>query len=274
MATSVVKIDNKQFELRQTELRQRVQQIVVVSAASCLEAKMIQRQIREEMKMRKIILDPFVNQAKSAYDTAKDERAKWITPLEADDETLAGKVKTYEREEREAAQREQDRINAENARLFREKAEAERKERERLAKEMKDAKIKEIKAALKAGEIGKREAAKMLKEAGADAEAAIEQAAADAEAAKNAPPPKVEVKPNIPTVAGVPSRVNFKVEVTHPDRIINAYIDAVALRNTERVVYLRQFIMPNEQAIGAEARKVKNSKLMTTLIPGCRFYED
>ena len=64
MAASVVKIDNKKFELRQTELRQHVQSIVVKDSQTCLEAKSLQRIIRDEMKTRKLVLDPFVYQAK------------------------------------------------------------------------------------------------------------------------------------------------------------------------------------------------------------------
>jgi hypothetical protein len=267
MATSVVKVDNKKYEASQTALSAAVADIVVKDAATCLEAKKIQKNIRDEMKQRHFILDPFVVQAKANYDDARDERAKWIDPLEKLDETLADKVKTFEREEREAAKREEDRINAENARLAREKAEREQKEREKAAKEQREAKIKEINAALKAGDIGKREAAKMLKEAGADAEAAIQQAAADAEIAKNAPPPKVEVKPNIPTVSGVPSRRNWKFRFAPNGE--NILLDAFREK-----MELRTFVQPNEQEIGRMVRDTKDKKLAESRCPGIEVYED
>jgi hypothetical protein len=251
MATSVVRVDNKKFETKQVELRRMVDSIIVRDAQTCGEAKRAQKDIRDELKQRHFVLDPFVVQAKSNYDDAKEERSKWIDPLESLDGALAIKVKAWEREEREKAEQEQRR---EQERL--------RIETEKKAAEERKAREKEIAEQRKAGELKAAEAKRLLKLA----EEEEKKAAANV--------PTIEVKPNIPSQAGVPSRINYKSEVTHPERIINAYVDAVSLRNTERAVYLRQFVMVNEQAIGAEARKVKNSKQMAELIPGVRFFED
>lgn len=273
--------DVQQFQTALTALKAQAESIVVSDAATCLEAKTAQRNVRNYLKDVHSKLDPFVNLAKRTYDETKDERAKWILPGEEIDEALADKVKTYERQEREAAQREQDKINAENARLAREKADADAKAAKEKAELDRKKRVAEIQTMLKQGNIGKREAARLLKEAGAYAEAAKEQADADAEEKKKAPPPAVTVKPNIPAVAGVPSRVNYKAEVTNGDAIIQAFVDAAVLGNfhghnddAERANYLRQFIIADAQAIGAEARKVKDSKKMAGLIPGVRFYED
>jgi hypothetical protein len=274
MATSIVRVDEKKYTSNAEALAAAVTDIVVKDGAKCLEAKRVKKTIADELKQRHFVLDPFVVQAKANYDEAKDQRAKWITPLETLEEKIEQKIKTYEREERERTQREQDAINAENARLKREADEQERKDKEAAAKIEREAKVKEIRALLKAGKIGKRESARLLKEAGAHEEAALAQAAADAETAKATPPPPVTLKPDIPAVAGVPSRVNYKAEVLRPELLINAYVDAVHLKNTERAVYLRQFIMVNAQKLGEEARTVKNSKHLASQIPGVRFYED
>ena len=252
MSTTVIRVDNKQFESKQAELSRLAASIVVKDASTCLEAKTAQRQIRDELKLRHAVLDPFVSNAKSAWDQAKDERSKWIDPLDKLDDLLAQKVKGYEREEREAATREQDRINKENARIAQEKADQERRDREAAATHQREARVKEIKALLKAGEIGKREAAKLLKEAGAFEEAAKAAAAADAEAAKSAPPPAVTVKPNIPTVAGVPSRVNWRYRIINENLVPDEYW------------------MLNEQKIGADVRRDKEK----TSIPGVEAYPD
>ncbi len=39
----------------------------------------------------------------------------------------------------------------------------------------------------------------------------------------------------------------------------------------ERRIYLRQFIMANEQKLGEEARTVKNSAKLNATIPGVKF---
>jgi hypothetical protein len=275
MATAITGPVTKQYEEKQITLRKLVESIVVTDPETCLQAKTLQRDIRSEMKLRRSVLDPFVEAAKSNLAKAKDELNKWIVPLQTDDDTLATKVKEYEREERHKAEAEQERINAERRAEAEKKAAEERKERERLAKEEKDKKIKEIRVALKRGDIGQREAAKMLQQAGAWAEAQAEQAAADAEAkvqaVKDAP---VTVKPNIPSVSGVPSRVNYKVEVRDVDVILLAWATAVFGKDADRAAYLRQFITIDTQALGAEARKIKDSKKLESLIQGIRAWDE
>lgn len=256
MSTAITKPDVKQFETRLAKLKAEAAAIVVKDAASCLVAKTAQRDLRNEMKAIHLVLDPFVNSAKMHLQEAKDELNKHIEPREAIDDALTAKVKTYEREEREKAQREQDRINAENARIAREKAEADRIQREKDAKEKREARVKEIDAALKAGDIGKREHARMLREAGAFEEAANAQAAIDAEAAKNAPPPAVTVKPNIPTVSGVPSRVNWRFRIVDSSKIAQEYW------------------MVDEQKIGAEVRRIKDKAKAEGQIGGIEVYQD
>lgn len=266
--------DVQHFQTALTALKTQADSIVVNDAATCLQAKTAQRNVRDYLKDVHAKLDPFVNLAKRTYDETRDERARWLTPGEAIDDALAAKVKAYERQEREAAQREQDRINTENARIKREKDEADRKAALEKAAADRKVRVAEINAQLRRKEITKREAAKLLKLAGADAEAAAQQAEADAEAAKNAPPPAVTVKPNIPAVAGVPSTVHYKAEVTDANLLINTFLQCARTLSMERLNYLRQFITVDEQAIGAEARKVKNSREMEARIPGVRFYED
>jgi hypothetical protein len=247
-----------------------VSSIVVKDADTCLQAKTAQRDIRSEMKLRHSVLDPFVIRAKTNYDDAKMERDKWIAPLETMDETLAAKVKTYEREEREAAQREQDRINAENARIARERADAEAKAAKEKAEAERKAAVAEINRALKAKQITKAKAAKMLREAGAFAEAKAQQAEADAEAAKNAPPPEVTVRPNIPTVSGVPSRRNYRAEVTDDYR----FIHEAARRLLDGDTSLREFLMINGSAVASRAREMKDSKAFMAKYPFTKAWED
>jgi hypothetical protein len=265
MATAVIPVDSKKFEATQSELQKMVSSIVVKDADTCLQAKTAQRDIRSEMKLRHAVLDPFVIRAKTNYDDAKMERDKWIAPLETMDETLAAKVKTYEREEREAAQREQDRINAENARIARERADAEAKAAKEKAEAERKAAVAEINRALKAKEITKAKAAKMLREAGAYAEAQAQQAEADAEAAKNVPPPEVTVRPNIPTVSGVPSRRNWKFRVVDENALMDAFRENMSLR---------LFVQANEIEIGRMVRDTKDKAKAEAKCPGIVVFEE
>ena len=270
MATSALQIDQKKFTETQSALQKMVSTILVKDAETCLQAKTAQRDIRSEMKLRHAVLDPFVIGAKRNLESARDEVAKWIGPLEDLDDALATKVKQYEREEREAAQREQDKINTENARLAKEKADAEAKAAKEKAELDKKARIAQINAMEKRGEIGKREKARLLREAGAFAEAQKEQADAEAEAAKNAPPPAVTVKPNIPAVAGVPSRRNYRAEVTDDDR----FIAECAKRLVNGDTSLLEFVMVNGSAVAAKAREMKDSKAFMAKYPFTKATDD
>jgi hypothetical protein len=230
MATSVVKIPNqKQLETKQAELRRMVDSIIVRDAQTCGEAKRAQKDIRDELKQRHFVLDPFVGQAKNAYDQAKEERARWIDPLESLDGALATKVKTWEREEREKAEveqrREQERVRIET---------------ERKAAEERRAREKEIAEQRKAGELKAAEAKRLLKLA----EQEEKTAAANV--------PIIEVKANIPTQAGVPSRVNWRYRVVNLNLIPEEYW------------------MLNEQKLGADVRRDKEK----TSIPGIEVYPD
>lgn len=241
----------KEVEQGLVSLRERAQAIVVRDADSCREAKIMQRDIRDYMKDVHRKLDPFVDAAKKNLQVARDELNRWIEPAEAMDTAVAQKVKDFERKEREAAEAEQRRINeerrAEAARL----AEIERKERERIAAEERKAKEKELEAARKAGEINKREAERMKKEAAAAEERERILAAEQARiAAANVQ--EAKVAPNIPTVAGVPSRRNYRAYVIDANKVPD------------------RFWIIDVQALNAEARKAKQ---VGEIIPGVMFEE-
>jgi hypothetical protein len=252
MATgSVIKLENKKFEARNAELRRMVDSIVVRDAETCALAKRGQKDLRDEMKARKLVLDPFVFQAKTAYEAARDERDRWIKPLQDDDDALAVKVRSWEREERERAEqeqrREQEKIRLETER----KAREERMRLEAIAEEERKARQKEIEAARKAGELKAAVARALQKKA--EAEALLLKAQAKQEekiAAANVP--VVEVKANIPVQSGVPSRINWRYRIVNASLIPDEYWTL------------------DEQKIGAEVRRLKEK----TDIPGLEAYPD
>jgi hypothetical protein len=116
------------------------------------------------------------------------------------------------------------------------------------AAEDKKRRDKEIAEAQKAGDLKKREADKLRKEAEEVAAVAKKQAAE--EEARNRVVEDVTVRPNIPTVSGVPSRVNWRFRITD-DRLVP-----------------ERFWIIDEQAIGAEVRRLKDK----TQIEGIEVY--
>jgi hypothetical protein len=250
--TAMAKIDTHEIEEALVVLRQTSETIVVNDAPTCLIAKTAQRDVRNYMKDVHLKLDPFVESAKRNLQDAKDELNKWLNPAQAIDEALAHKVKDFERREREAAEAEQRRINEENSIKAAQQAEADRKERERAAAEERKRREAEIEAQRKAGEINKRESERLAKEARAAQEREKVRAAEDAViAAANVP--QVEVKPNIPTVAGVPSRRPWKFRIIDANKIPRVYM------------------MPNEVSIGYFVRENKKAG---EVIPGVEAYQE
>lgn len=224
-------VDTKTFETGLARLQSEATSMVVKDAETCLAAKTMQRDVRSYVKDVEAKLSPFVEAAKTNLARARDELNRWVGPAAAIDQTLAAKVKDYERREREAAEAEQRRINEENRRIAQEKADAERKERE-----------KEIEKQRKAGEIGKREAAKLKEEAASEAK----------EAATNVQ--EVKVLPNIPTVAGVPSRRNWRFRIVDENKIPD------------------RFWKLDEQYISAEVRRIKDKQKSEAEIPGIEAF--
>ena len=268
MSTALYKpaIDENKMRTALEKLKHEANTIVVDSAEACLRAKTGQRDIRAYLKDAHAALDPFVNLAKRNYDEARDERGRWILPGEAIDEVFAGKVKNYERQEREKALREQEEVNRKKREAEARIAEEHRKAAAAVAEAERKAAEKALAEARKAGELKAREYAKAIEETKERERRAKEQAARDAEATKANFQP-VEVLPNIPVVAGVPSRRNFYAEFTDFDALLRAY--AGGMRPD-----LRKFIMGNEQELGKEARFMKDPVVMMARIPGIRAWEE
>lgn len=83
----------------------------------------------------------------------------------------------------------------------------------------------------------------------------------------------VRVAPNIPAVPGARAHVNYSAEVVDADKILQAYVWALRRPDKKRVAYLRQFITIDQQALNAEARKVKDAKKLESMIPGIKGIE-
>lgn len=223
-------------ESRLTELRPKAESIVVDSPAKFLEGGALLKEIRDLKKAGSTYMKPFKDIVKRATDYLRNKETAHELVAAQIEGPLAEKLAKYQREERERADKEQRELQARNEKAKREQAEADRKAAKEAADKEREEGIAKINAALKAGTIGKREANRMLKEIGAEAEAAKVQADLDAEAAKAAPAPVQKVLPNTPAVSGLRRRLKWEFTVT----------DANKLK--------REYLMPNDVVIGQLVR--------------------
>lgn len=157
------------------------------------------------------------------------------------------KMKAYEREEVAATLREQERLNAERRKQAEEAAEAERQR-----------KAKEIAAAQRAGEIGKREAEKQRQQAAAEAEKAVENVG------------EVKVKPNISSTPGYRRSTTYRIEVPDTAAAVKAFLLAVKAGRKD----LLKYVILDEQALSAEARRIKDVEKFQNLYPEVRCIKE
>lgn len=250
MSEQVVRV--QQIETALGLLKHRAESIVVADSDSYAAACQIALDGRAYIKSVGFELDPGIASAKDHLDLLKNQKAKFVEPAKQIVEVAAQKAESWKAGERRKAEQEQERINAqlraEAARIAQEeqrKAEAAAAE----AKKLRDAQIEE---ARKAGEIGKREAARLAKQAEEDRLAAQELARKQAaETAANVQ--EVKVAPSVPKVAGIRARVNWKFRI----------VDASKLP--------RKYLMPDEVAIGQFVRETKQKG---EVIPGVEAYSE
>ena len=251
MATNALTVDTTRFRTALDQLKAEAGAITVNSPETCLTAKTTQRGLRNYMKDVHSALDPFVNSAKRNYEEARDQRQAWLTQAEFIDDALAAKVKDFERKEREKAVREEEERNRVKREAEAREAAEQRKAQEAAAAAKRKEDEKTIAEALKAGELKKREAERMKKEAAERERQDRELAKQDEEAAKaNFVPDRVA--PNIPTVAGVPSRRNYSFRIVDVNKIPRAYL------------------CPDEKKIGQDVRAWKR---IGEVIPGVEAFE-
>jgi len=238
-----------------TALMSRAESIVVSDQDTYRDACQITLDGRAKVRAIGAELDPGIHSAQATLDLLKNQKKRWVERYTLPIEMAARKAEDWKADERRKAQIEQDRINAENRRVAQEKAEADRKERERVAAEQRERERKEISAAQRAGDVGKREAEKMKKEADAKAERerilAAEEARVAAESVQ-----QVTVKAAVPTVSGIKARVNWKFRMVNPSLIPVTY----------RV--------PDLVAIGTMVRSTKDKAAAEKQCPGIEVYTE
>jgi hypothetical protein len=232
-------------------LRERVNSIVVCDADSYRAICEAKNEGQIYLKGVGFEFDPGIAKVKDALDHLKDQKARWVDQAKPLVELAGKKAEEYRTEEKRKADAEARRLQ-EEARVAQERkaAEERRVEEVRIAEENKKRQA-EIAQARAAGELKARDAAKLQKQADADAEAA--RKLAEQEAAKTAAAvPVVKVEASIPKVAGSKNQTYWKFKIVDPTLIP------------------REYLVPDKVAIGQEVCRTKAE----TRIPGVEVYSE
>jgi len=256
MSTSALaRPDEKKLESGLAVLQQRAVAIVVRDADTYREACQIALDARAYIKAVGFELDPGIAKAKETLDHLRNQKNKFIAPAEAIAQTASQKGEAWRAEEKRQAEveaarlREQARVEAER------KAADERRAEEARIKEENRVRQEQIAEARKAGELTAREAERLRKQAEADAIAAKEAAKAQ-EAVTAAAVLEIKVAPGIPKVAGIKGRTNWKFRIVNANKIPRGYL------------------IPDEVAIGAVVRQMKDKAQAEAAIPGIEVYSE
>lgn len=243
----------------QQALKQLNERLAQLKAAS--EVEVVDQATFISSATTKLDLESFIKSVEDHFEpdlAPAEERVKRIklqmSPFLQAKQWLVGlnnRRKEWASREREATAREQQRIQAEANAKARQKADEERREADRIAREQREAREKELEAQRKAGEIGKREEARLTKQAAEDEAKAKALAAKQAEETA-AKVPIVKVEPNIPKVPGTRNVTNWRYRILDVNAIPEEYW------------------MLNEQKLREEVRREKEK----TNIPGIEVYPE
>ena len=268
---TIIKPEETQpLDMALATLRNEAKGIVVKTPDDYEKAGRLLVTINNYAKDVKNKLNPFVDFARRNLEAARQEMNKYLNGAEELRAVVSGPMADFKRQERLAAEAEERRINEERRRQAEIDAAEMRKRQEAEAAEQRKQREKEIAEARKSGELKAREAEKLRKEAEAREKEQREQAARDA-AEMKANVQEVSVQPSTPKIAGTRGRVQYFAEFSNFDLLLAEYVraaDGIRAVDNQRKIYLRRFIMGNEQELGKEAREMKNSKRLMQLLPG------
>ena len=274
LASGSTAVDLAPLQTKLEAFKKFIAEFVVTDQESYKQLTLAVKDGKGEMKKIGHVLDPGVDHAKEHYDFLRNQRNGYLDGWK--NAAIVGDQKCRDwlnEENRKTQQRATDEANAKAAEQRR-IADEELRQRTEAAAEAKKQRVDEIRELLRTKQIGKRESARLLKEAGADEEAAKATAAADAEDLKSQPVAPVQAKMERPTVAGVPRTMHYYAELEEPkDASAAKIIDALLASKVEAErIFLLQFIFVDEAAISAYARKAKDSDSVAKAIPGVKAW--
>jgi colicin import membrane protein len=222
------------------QLVERVDQLVkkgeaiqVSDASTCLAAKEFKVECKSYEQAVNLYTDSNIQNAKERLAHLQTGKKQLLAPMQSILDTVESRRRRWEEEERRKAEAEARKLQEEMRKQAEQRSEEERRARER-----------EVEKARKAGEIGKREAERLKKEAAVEAQA------------QAANVPKIEVKAAIPTLQGVASRRQWKFRIVAMNKIP------------------LDFMIPDEQLIGRMVRDVKDKAQAEAACPGIEVWSE
>jgi hypothetical protein len=267
MSTAIV--DLKPLDSRLAEFSSYVTAIEVKTKEQYAEVSVRVKEAKNEIRKIGFVLDPGIASAKEHLDFLKNQKQGFVSKWEAQIQIGDGKAKKWLEDDERQRRQEQERVQKQLADQQKQKADEERRANEKLAAENRKKRVDEINGLLASKQIGKREAARLLKEAGANEEAEKELIAAQAEETANNVP-EVRVETSRPKIAGVPRTMHYFCEVTDEKAIIDAFVNGPAAQRQ----FLRRFITVDVSEVGKYARDTKNSEQVQKEIPGVRAWNN
>jgi hypothetical protein len=260
---ALAKMDNLELELE--PLSKEARELKITDKPSRERAGIINAQFKAMDKTTEATMGRYDLIVDRVRDFIKTRKLRIKNRTQEGKEILRVKMGDWDRAEETAARAEEDRKKRELQANLDRQAEEKRQADEQAARELRVRRVAEIRADLKAGKITKRQAEKLLREAGAIEEALKAQAAADQEEAKVQSAKVVEtvkVETNVPIVAGNVRRKNWKFRVIYPQQVKMRYL------------------CPDEVKIGAEVRKLtkdstdQDKAAIEMEVGGIEIYED
>jgi len=216
-------------------LKAKAQALKVFDKASFEKADELLKQTKRETNDAEETMDPFRTMLNRAKDFVLVRQRRVTNAAEIVRGILNAKMVEYSQKvERERKAEEERQQKLKQAQLEREAEEKRRADAE-AAKALKERRVSEIREDLRNGKITKRQAEKLLREAGAEEEAAKAKAAADADDLKNKAPEiaqKTTVKSEVPRGG----RTNRTFKVVRPQEVKLKYLkpDDVAIGEVVR----------------------------------------
>jgi len=259
------------LESKLNPLYDRARRLEVTDRATREEAKQILDEAKSYDKLGEATIAPYKSIVNRVKDYLLTRERKVANRKEEIRMALTPKMNQYDRAEEAATLAEQKRVQDALEASLKRQAEERRLADELAAKELRTKRVAEIRSDLKAGRINKRQSEKLLREAGAFQEAALAQAAAEADEATQR---ATETAKNVTVESNVPSggRRNYHAACIDEDLFLLAFCaEYVALG---RFGELRKFVKVNNQALGEEARDMKNTKKMLEKYAGISASDD
>jgi hypothetical protein len=189
--------------------------------------------LRNIKKQIGFLLDPGIQSAQAHVNELREGKARYVRQIDELDSLASRPAEEWKRAERLAAEAEQRRLNDER-----------RKEAERQAEEDRKRREKEIKDAQKAGDIGKREAERLKKEAEQEKQIALSNHQ------------DVKVQPAVPTISGIRARVNWRFKIVDENKLP------------------RMYLAPDMILIGRMVRETKDKAAAEAKCPGLEVWSE